>query len=307
MEKAERVGQATAMDYLNSRQHLQVDSTSQERQWSIPLSWMGVLSGPERFHVIPEEHSVSFTLDGLFNLRWRSGQRERLEAYGPGCITILPAGETHLLEVDGANRSLTWAVSVDALRELARPELGADADNLTLRLTLAGSDPTLWYYGDALARELQHPSLASRLYVESLHQGLMVHLLRHYSSVATLPRVPVNGAGSVRLKPVVQYIHDHLGDNLSLNDLSPLVNLSPFQFIRTFKRAFQQTPHQYILRLRVDRAKHLLQSRHLSLSQVATLVGFSSQSHFTTTFRKLVGVTPMAYRAIWQRKPDLIA
>ncbi|MFO0925664.1 MAG: AraC family transcriptional regulator [Gemmataceae bacterium] len=307
MEKAEHVGQATAMTYLAGRKHMQVDSSSLDRQWDIPLSWLGVMSGPERYHVIPEEHSVSFTLDGLFNLRWRSGQRERNEAYGPGCITILPAGESHLLEVDGANRSLTWAVSVEALRDLVRPDLGADADNLTLQLTLAGSDPALWYYGDALARELQQPSLASRSYVESLHQGLMVHLVRHYSSVAITPRLAVNGTGSIRLNPVVQHIHDHLGENLSLNDLAPLVNLSPFQFIRTFKRAFQQTPHQYILRLRVDRAKQLLQSRHLALSEVATLVGFSSQSHFTNTFRRLVGVTPMAYRAIWQRKPDRIA
>jgi AraC-like DNA-binding protein len=74
---------------------------------------------------------------------------------------------------------------------------------------------------------------------------------------------------------------------------------SPAHFIRSFKRAFGETPHQYLLRRRIERAQDLLRSTELSVTEVSLDVGFRSLGSFSTAFRELVGEPPSAYRARW--------
>jgi AraC family transcriptional regulator len=72
--------------------------------------------------------------------------------------------------------------------------------------------------------------------------------------------------------------------------------LSRVQFVRQFKRLTGLSPHQYVLRRRVERAAALLKSGEVCLKGLAPDVGFSSQSHLTEAFRRVYGVTPGAYR-----------
>ncbi|MBW4579468.1 MAG: AraC family transcriptional regulator [Tildeniella nuda ZEHNDER 1965/U140] len=87
-------------------------------------------------------------------------------------------------------------------------------------------------------------------------------------------------------------MHEHLHQNLKLSDLSAIAQLSPYHFLRLFKQQMKVTPHQYILRCRVEQAKHLLQHSQLSLAEIAVRVGFCDQSHLTRSFKHIFGVTP---------------
>ena len=99
-----------------------------------------------------------------------------------------------------------------------------------------------------------------------------------------------------RLRRVTHYIHEHLQGELRLVELSALVHMSPYHFARLFKRSTVLPPHRFLVRCRIDEARALLAARTASIAEISRSVGFRTSSHFTTTFRRITGVTPNAYR-----------
>jgi AraC family transcriptional regulator len=100
-----------------------------------------------------------------------------------------------------------------------------------------------------------------------------------------------------RLRRVTQYIQENLPHQLRLAELSALVNMSPYHFARLFKRSTGVPPHRFLVRCRIDQARVLLGARTTPIAEVSRLVGFRTPSHFTTTFRRITGTTPSAYRS----------
>jgi AraC-like DNA-binding protein len=83
---------------------------------------------------------------------------------------------------------------------------------------------------------------------------------------------------------------------LTIDDLSRAAALSPYYLIRAFKHAYRQTPHQYLVMRRIERAKMLLRDSDLSITEICFAVGFESLGSFSTLFRKMSGLSPRAYR-----------
>lgn len=98
------------------------------------------------------------------------------------------------------------------------------------------------------------------------------------------------------IRKSVSYITNHLTDNLSVDFLAEQVALSPYHFIRIFKKGTGFTPHQYILNIKINTAKFLLSNTHMTIKEICYTSGFSSDSIFSTTFKKYVGVSPNKYR-----------
>ena len=99
-----------------------------------------------------------------------------------------------------------------------------------------------------------------------------------------------------RLRRVSQYIQENLRRELRLVELSALVHMSPYHFARLFKRSAGLPPHRFVVRRRIDEACALLAARTVPITEIARLVGFRTSSHFTTTFRRVTGMTPSVYR-----------
>lgn len=83
---------------------------------------------------------------------------------------------------------------------------------------------------------------------------------------------------------------------ITIEQLSNQVALSPYYLIRLFRRVYKQTPHQYLIHLRIARAKELLSRSDLSITEICVTVGFESLGSFSTLFSKVVGISPSAYR-----------
>lgn len=94
----------------------------------------------------------------------------------------------------------------------------------------------------------------------------------------------------------VQFIAEHVEQPLTLEQLANNVSLSPFYFARLFKRETGFSPHEYIVRARVDKAKYLLISTSLPLKEIACRCGFGNECSFSTLFKKMSGCTPRGYR-----------
>jgi AraC family transcriptional regulator len=157
-------------------------------------------------------------------------------------------------------------------------------------------DPLIQQIGLALKAELEEGCPSSPLYGESLGTALIVHLLKQHSTSKPNIRDYEDGLPKRKLNQALEYINSHLDQEIRLADIAEAVGISQYYFSRLFKQSTGLTPHQYLVRRRLEKAKILLTSTDLAIAQIAQQIGFASQSHFTTLFRKHTGVTPKAYR-----------
>src|SRR3954470_3085501 len=89
-------------------------------------------------------------------------------------------------------------------------------------------------------------------------------------------------------------VDSRYAEPLDLEALARAAHVSPRHFSRSFRRTFGETPYQYLLTRRIERARHLLRTTDLQVAEVCLAVGFSSVGSFTTTFRRHAGVSPTA-------------
>lgn len=113
---------------------------------------------------------------------------------------------------------------------------------------------------------------------------------------APLPDWRPRGLAPHKLQQVLCFIEERFTQPIGIRDLASEVRMSQFHFARMFKEAMGDPPHEYITRVRMERAKHLLRASDLPLREVATSVGYQTQAHFTGVFHKRVGVTPRTFR-----------
>lgn len=92
------------------------------------------------------------------------------------------------------------------------------------------------------------------------------------------------------------FIDGHFTEPIDLDNISEEAYFSKFHFIRLFKQAYNKTPHQYLIALRIDLAKKLLSQNESSVKEICFQVGFESVGSFTTLFKKMTCLTPSAYR-----------
>ncbi len=107
------------------------------------------------------------------------------------------------------------------------------------------------------------------------------------------------------LPGVREYIDRHYARPLTVDRLASLAGLSPFHFIRAFRAAMGLTPHQYLRNRRIERAKELLVTTPMPVTEICDAVGFQSLGSFSSLFRKLTGETPAGYRAKRRRAPAI--
>ncbi|WP_339027132.1 AraC family transcriptional regulator [Bradyrhizobium symbiodeficiens] len=102
-----------------------------------------------------------------------------------------------------------------------------------------------------------------------------------------------------RLKRVLQYVDKNLTAKITLQDLAAVAGLSRMHFAAQFRAATGVRPHEYLLRRRIERAQELLKQAEVALVDIALTVGFQTQAHFTTVFKRFVGDTPYQWRSAY--------
>jgi len=173
---------------------------------------------------------------------------------------------------------------------------GADPASLELVERAGFQDPLLAQLGFALWRELEQHGAGGRLYAQTAARLLAVHLVRHYSAVRTATGEPARRLTPQQLSRVIDFIQTHLDQDLPLDALAQQAGFSAYHFARLFRQTTGTSPHQFVLRRRIEHAQQLLGRRDGSLTEIALACGFASQSHFTQVFKRQLGLTPRAYR-----------
>jgi AraC family transcriptional regulator len=159
-------------------------------------------------------------------------------------------------------------------------------------------DPTLRALGDMLSQELIAPHGGANLLIDSLASAMSVHLIRQYHHNS---KNPAAIRGAIRLTAaqrmrVLDYIEANLSRNFGLSELAAAIGLSETHFGSCFKSTFGESPHQFVLKQRVQLAiKKIIQST-LSFAEIAHSTGFFDQAHLTHVIKKATGQTPRSLR-----------
>jgi AraC family transcriptional regulator len=195
------------------------------------------------------------------------------------------------------NLHLPW----EALTQTAERVAGGDPAHLTLVERAGFQDALLQQLALAVWRELQEGAPSGTLFAQDAAHLLAHHLLRRYTAyggrIAATPSPPSAHTLSARqLQRVIDCIEDQPGRELTLDVLADHIGYSRHHFASLFRRTTGETPHQFVLRRRLEHARQLLEISNLSLGRIAGACGFADQSSFTRAFKRALGVTPGSYR-----------
>lgn len=240
------------------------------------------------------QHTLIIGLENSLKAEWSiDGQFQDLQ-YGVGDLFIVPANAPHQAYWKQESEGILIALEPESLVKAAIDSV--NGDRLEIIPQFATSDAKLLQMAQWLLIELREKQMGSRLYVESLTTTLIIHLLRNYCTVK--PKIPeyTGGLAKYKLRTAIAFINDNLECDLKLADLAGLVSMSPHHFGRMFKQSTGFTPHQYLVKQRLTKAKELLRDSRLAIADIGYMVGYKNSSHFSRVFRQYVQVTPKAYR-----------
>jgi AraC family transcriptional regulator len=229
---------------------------------------------------------------------WAGSQR-RSRQYFPGNVAMLPAMVPYAARWEGFKATglfldpdLLAAASGEppGARTELRPAVAPQNDALLADLILT------------LRSEVQAGFPGGALYGESLGVAIAAHVVRGYAVARCGVAGVRRGLQSHEVRRIEEYVEENLARNLSLHELSQQLGMNLYFFVRSFKRSTGLTPHQYVLRRRVERAKALLlEHPGPSIADIALRCGFATQSHLTAAFNRLTNVTPGEYRRTFDR------
>jgi AraC family transcriptional regulator len=208
-------------------------------------------------------------------------------------VTIAPAALTRSASIERPH-DLT-AIFLDPLvfSEIAHSAPGLYYPEIVPQFGIV--DPLIRSLGMTLDGEMQSTNPKPSFYAERLASTLALHIFVTYSGPAS--REMCNrGAHWTKLRRSIEHIHANIDQPLSLDHLAMLAGMSKFHFAKSFREATGMPPHQYVVQVRMHRAKGLLSDETLSLAQIASRVGYADTGQFSAQFLKLTGVSPARYR-----------
>ncbi|MDB4957186.1 MAG: Transcriptional regulator, AraC family [Myxococcales bacterium] len=263
-----------------------------QRTWRSPLIFeVHRMASHEYDEHTTVGHQLMINLGGSVRFGWLEGERRHESVLRPEHICIQSDGDSNAPRWRGELLFATASIEPSMIDAL----LGDRAPPTTEVFPKVHCVPgaTAAAFARGLAKELASPT--EPLYAETLSLAFVLHLVADYGRMSRHKHLAPKGKlDAVQLRTVIDVAHEHLASDLTLPMLAGAIGYSPFQFARLFKATTGRAPHQFVLSLRLERARRLL-AAEVNLAAVALATGFYDQAHFTNAFRKAHGMTPTAY------------
>jgi AraC family transcriptional regulator len=225
------------------------------------------------------------------------GTRGEKALIGPRRICLTPGDATTSWQHAGHPEILQVYLRRSIYEGTVSEIYGCDSSAAELVPRFAISDPLLEQLAIGIANALRDGTSEDGLYIDAISHMMAAHLARAHSTRSRPVRItsakPISGW---KMRRLVEFIEENLENDLSLHALAAEVEISPLYLARAFRAAIGQSPHQYVLTRRIERARELLRNTDMPVVDVALASGFSSQSHLAHWFVRQVGVSPAAYR-----------
>lgn len=267
---------------------------------SANVGWSGITV---ELHRIPplelpehyvEGHRLLVQMGKPARFEWHDSSRWRQVVLKPGDFCLQTHGELNTPRWQDNLEFLAIALDPAFVNQIFQDTKLPDAVGFQQRR--GEFDPAIAHFALHFKAELESSHYSGVLYGESMGLAFALHLLeQHGERSFKLPRVR-SQFSSMQLRQIIEYVHEHLSQELSLTALAEQVNLSAYHFARIFKNSLRLSPHQYVLRNRVERAKQLIaNSATTRLTDIGLQVGFYDQAHFAKSFKQVVGCSPKTF------------
>jgi AraC family transcriptional regulator len=210
----------------------------------------------------------------------------RRTVLAPGETWFCPAGEafSHRVPVPAG-----FALATLEPSKLVRT---VEDDASDLRRTYAVRKPQLEHLVRALAAEAERGGPSGTLFVDALATALAVQIVDSFDARGSTSTNQPADLSKAALRRVLEVIDAKLGDGVTVDQLARTAGLGPAQFARAFRGATGESPHQFVIRRRLEEARKALEARDPDILNVALRFGFSDQAHFTRFFKRQFGVPP---------------
>ena len=214
-------------------------------------------------------------------------------AFGAGEMCLVPRHVETWLRTDDLQ---FLYLSVDISDAALAATCDGTAGDVELRRVGKLADARVGALAAAVNAERVAGFPGGRLFLDSLEQALAVALVNGYAVRHRSVQTHRGGLGSARLRRIKEFVDAKIEDELTLCEMAQAVELSAAHFSRMFRKSTGETPHQFLLRQRVERAKTMWRSADERVLDVAVACGFKSQQHFAQAFRNVCGASPTEYR-----------
>lgn len=183
-----------------------------------------------------------------------------------------------------------------------RLDRGSAVGEVTLNLR-SSDDFVMERLSDALAAAESSDDPNSAICADALRLAILTRQFSRQAGATSPVEIPcgrnIRSLQKWRLKRVIQYVDENLSAKITLQDFAAVAGLSRMHFAAQFRAAMGMRPHEYLLKCRIERAEQLLKRNDIPLVEIALTVGFQTQAHFTTVFKRFTGDTPCQWRSAW--------
>lgn len=214
-----------------------------------------------------------------------------------GTFSILTRGEQSQWKWDRPIDVTHLYVTKKDLSCVAEDVFEQDIMEICMEDCIRADDPILTGLMAAFENELASGGIGGDIYLAALRNQLCIHLLRRYAK-ASCRELPFDGRmTSWQRRRVVEFIEENLDRSIKLDEIASELHLSVSGLIRKFQAEFNESPHAYVLKKRLERSKRILRERmEMPLRLVAENCGFSDASHMIRQFKRSFSMTPSEYR-----------
>lgn len=152
------------------------------------------------------------------------------------------------------------------------------------------------FYLTTLLSELEEQKKDFELVCQNLLEVLLIHIMRHANYNLSVTNIVMSKNISRECSKVKRYFDSNYADNISLDNLAQITHMNKYYLIHAFTKYTGMSPINYLNNKRIEESKSLLATTDYSISDIASIIGFSSQSYFSQAFKKNLGISPNEYR-----------
>ncbi len=245
----------------------------------------------------PGHHTFSIYLNGGEEVQRIDKSGARIGG-APGKICLLPEDHRSRWNIPQKLEMFHLYFDASKIKSTALQVLDRDPRQVELKDLTFKADP----YAENILKSIIHPldwsEKTNRLALSSAADLFLIHILQNYAETSqNLPTIK-GGLPAYICKRIDEYLRANFDAAISINELAELSGYSSYHFARMFKESFALPPHQYLNKIRIEKAKEILQSGEMTLAEVALSCGYSSQAHFTANFKKATDLTPRQFQKL---------